>query len=57
MGRYRSINRSRAGLAALEVVLMTGLIVPSLFFLLYLGMRAMSVFLSLLGTMVGSPLG
>jgi len=57
MGRHRSINRSRAGLAALEVVLMTGLIVPSLFFLLYLGMRAMSVFLSLLGTMVGSPLG
>jgi len=57
MGRYRSINRSRAGLAALEVVLMTGLIVPSLFFLLYLGTRAMSVFLSLLGTMVGSPLG
>ena len=53
----RSTIKSRAGLAAMEVVLMTGLIIPSLFYLLYLGLRAMAVFLSLLGTMVGSPLG
>lgn len=46
----------KRGLAALEVVLTTGLILPSLFFLLYFGVRVMSAFLSLVGTMIGSPL-
>jgi hypothetical protein len=46
----------RCGLAALEVVITTGLIIPTLFALLYLGFRAMAAFLSLLGTYIGSPL-
>ena len=34
----------------------TALVIPTLFALLYLGFRAMAVYLSVLGTMLGSPL-
>ena len=47
----------RPGLAAMEVVIATGMIIPTLMFLLYHGLKAMAAFLSLLGTMLGSPLG
>ena len=48
---------SRQGMAALEVVIVTAAIIPSLFALLWLGMHVMAAFLSVLGTMIGSPLG
>lgn len=50
-------HRHRPGLAAMEVVIATGMIIPTLMFLLYHGLKAMAAFLSLLGTMLGSPLG
>ncbi len=53
----RKCPRRASGIATIEVVIATGLIIPSLFYLLYLGLRAMSAFLALLGTMIGSPLG
>lgn len=54
--RNRNRSSSRQGIATIEVVLATGLIIPSLIYLLYRGFLAISAFLSLLGTMVGSPL-
>ncbi|MGE0755653.1 MAG: hypothetical protein AB7F89_00045 [Pirellulaceae bacterium] len=60
--RLRAVRKSarrranRRGLAALEVVCTTALVVPTLFALLWLGFRAMAAFLSVLGTMIGSPL-
>lgn len=44
------------GVATLEVVIATALVIPTLFVLLYVGFRAMALFLSVLGTMIGSPL-
>ncbi len=52
-GEKRRLPR---GVATLEVVLATGLIIPSLMLLLYAGFRAMAAFMSVLGTMIGSPL-
>ena len=49
--------KNRGGIAALEVVMVTATIIPSLLFLLWLGLHAMAAFLSHLGTMIGSPLG
>lgn len=48
---------ARTGMAALEVVIVTAAIIPSLFALLWFGMHVMAAFLSVLGTMIGSPLG
>ncbi len=39
----------------MEVVLITGIMIPSLMFLMYLGLKAMAAFLSVMGTMIGSP--
>ena len=57
MRSRRRHSRRVTGIATIEVVIATGLIIPSLFYLLYVGLRAMSAFLALLGTMIGSPLG
>ena len=57
MRRERRQRGRSTGIATIEVVIATGLIIPALFYLLYLGLRAMSAFLALLGTMIGSPLG
>jgi len=43
------------GLAALEVVIATG-IIPSLILMLWLGMKMMAAFFSLFGTMAGSAI-
>ena len=53
--RLRRISR-RHGVATLEVVITTAIVFPMLFYLFYLGFRAMASFLSVLGTMIGSPL-
>lgn len=50
----RSKRRQRNGLAALEVVILTGGIFPALLGLLWLGFKAMAAFVSLVGTMIGS---
>ena len=55
--RYRRHRHVRRALAPLEVVIITGMIVPSCIIMLYVGFRAMAAFLSVLGTMIGSPLG
>ena len=44
------------GLAALEVVIATGIMIPSLVLMLWLGMKMMAAFFSLFGTMVGSAI-
>ncbi len=53
----RARYKQRRGIAALEVVIVTAAIIPSLFALLWLGMHTMAAFLSVLGTMLGSPIG
>jgi hypothetical protein len=42
-------------MAALEVVLTTALVLPSLFYLLYLGFQVCRNFFSVVGVMTGSP--
>jgi hypothetical protein len=44
------------GLAALEVVIATGIMIPSLVLMLWLGMKMMAAFFSLFGTMAGSAI-
>lgn len=44
------------GLAALEVVIATGIMIPSLVMMLWLGMKMMAAFFSLFGTMAGSAI-
>lgn len=44
------------GLAALEVVIATGIMIPSLILMLCLGMKMMAAFFSLFGTMAGSAI-
>lgn len=53
-GRRRPARRR--GLSALEVVLTTALIIPSLILFTYFGMQVLRVLFTLIGTMVGSPL-
>lgn len=57
VSRGRKSETRREGMAALEVVIVTAAIIPSLFALLWFGMHVMAAFLSVLGTMIGSPLG
>jgi len=52
----RKLKRERKGLAALEVVIITGTMIPSLIFMLWLGMKMMAAFFSLFGTMAGSAI-
>ena len=52
--RVRPVGKRR-GIAAVEVVALTAMVIPSLFLLLRYGYGAMSAFLSLLGVMIGSP--
>ncbi len=51
----RSPKGVRRGLAALEVVMTTGLIFPSLALLLYLGFQVCRNYFSVAGSMMGSP--
>lgn len=59
--RTRSIVRAqrrlrpRRAMAALELVLATGITMPVLVLLLVMGIRASRFFFSLAGTMIGSP--
>lgn len=50
-------QRARSGMAAIEVVIVTGMIVPALITMLYFGMKLMAAFFSLAGTMMGSAIG
>lgn len=50
----RKIRSKRNGIAAIEVVIITGLMIPSLIIMLYWGMKLMAAFFSLYGTMAGS---
>jgi hypothetical protein len=51
--KYRGI--SRRGLAPIEVVMVTGVMFPSLAFLLYLGLQVCRNYFSVAGSMMGSP--
>lgn len=58
MFRHRKLPRQpavREGLAALEVVITTGLMIPSLGLLLFFGMQVLRNYFSLAGAMLGSP--
>jgi len=57
--RHRSrqkIGKKRKGIAAIEVVIITGLMIPSLIIMLYWAMKLMAAFFSLYGTMAGSAI-
>ncbi|HMP06289.1 MAG TPA: hypothetical protein PJ982_08075 [Lacipirellulaceae bacterium] len=53
--RRRPARRVRRGLAAIEVVLTTALVLPSLAFLLFLGFQVCRNYFSVVGAMTGSP--
>lgn len=52
----RKIGKERQGMAAIEVVIITGAMIPSLIFMLWWGMKMMAAFFSLFGTMAGSAI-
>ncbi len=53
--RRTSLRCRRVGMAALEVVLATGLMFPAVVFLAYFGIRSCRQLFGLIGSMIGSP--
>ena len=54
--RRRSKRRARAGMSALEVVMTTAVFFPIFATCAYVGIRALRVIFTVVGSMVGSPL-
>ncbi|TWU03695.1 hypothetical protein [Neorhodopirellula pilleata] len=49
-------RKPRGGMSAIELVMTTALMFPSIVFFAFLGVRALRVLFTLIGTMIGSPL-
>lgn len=56
MPRRRSRRRLRRGMSALEVVMVTALMLPTVVGLTFIGIRVLRTLFTVVGSMVGSPL-
>ncbi|MDC0936657.1 hypothetical protein OAS39_10250 [Pirellulales bacterium] len=53
--KVRGRRRAQRGLAAIEVVVTTGIVFPALAFFLYYGIQVCRNYFSVAGSMIGSP--